>query len=127
MSSRPGDRSTRMLSTYEAVLFVDYIAGMLGIAPPRVASKTPDGIVRSDYSEDSRTIALVGGSAPVEAVLHEFQHYLDDLHGQPLEGALRGTHDGSFYTRLHDLEDFVKARAAERASGPETAAHGPEC
>jgi hypothetical protein len=121
MSSRPGDRSTRILSTYEAVLFVDLVAGMLGVAPPRVSSKTPDGIVSSDYAEESRTIALVGGSAPVEAVLHEFQHYLDDLHGQPLEGALRGTHDGSFYTRLHALEDFVKAQAANNARGPQAA------
>lgn len=99
----------RMLDARQAVQVVRMLAAMEGVRPPLVAHRTSDGVVAAEYHEDSQTIMLVHGVATGETVVHEFQHYLDDLRGQPLEGALRGMHDRSFYTRLRDLRERFTA------------------
>lgn len=130
MSSDPSKlREGTVLSTYEAVRVVRLLADMTGVRTPLVAHRPSDGVVAAEYSEDSQTIMLVHGAATAETVLHEFQHYLDDLHGQPLEGATRGVHDRSFYTRLKDLRarftQYVQDLTAASGGTPGTPTGGP--
>lgn len=112
MSSRDTREGT--MTMYEAILMVRLVSDIEGVIPPRVASRIWDGVTVADYAPESRTIALVEGRATPDTILHEFQHYLDDLHGQPLEGATRGVHDRSFYTRLDDLKARVAAVLVEK-------------
>ena len=127
MSSDPSKlRKGPVLSTYEAVQVVRMLAAMEGVRIPLVAHRPSDGVVAAEYSEASQTITLVHGAATGETVLHEFQHYLDDLHGQPLEGATRGVHDRSFYTRLKRLEERFTAYLEVTGGAPGTPPGAPE-
>lgn len=108
-----------------AVAFVTRVAELENVRPPHVSRAVAQPAQRTCglYSDASRTIRLVDLDRSVddliETLLHEFQHYLDDLYGTELRGSLRGRHDVSFYARLDRLRDRV-ARAAESAMRHET-------
>lgn len=96
----------------QAVAFVTAVARVMKVRPPHVsrAIEQPASNICGLYHEASRTIRVIELEDPEQlanTLLHEFQHYLDDLYGRELGGALRGTHDASFYRRLDRLKLIV--------------------
>lgn len=114
----------------QIVFFINMLARVSHVRPPKVARGFQQPAERSCgmYSPDSRTIVITDTRQQEdlhETLLHEFQHYLDDLYGTELRGSLKGRHDSSFYGRLDRLRERVVGAAGSagetRPQQPETA------
>lgn len=85
------------------------IAEVVGVKPPMVAAGQArhDRRVAGWYAPSSRVITLARDDPDEVAaiVVHEFQHYLDDLRGMHAGG--RVVHSTAFQARLEDLEGFL--------------------
>lgn len=105
-----------MTALRRATALAHILARCVGTPPPRVVTQLPRDVERGSYAAQTRTLIIslpedVDDETLCDVVTHEFQHYVDDLHGRADPGGWpRGTHAPQFYVRLDGLR--ARARAA---------------